>query len=94
MVETWLFVPVSAPDFPLLYALRGRPVLLQFWTEGSPECRKDLAALKRLQPSWAAQGLQVLTVNVAKSDEVTGIYNALYRYLFDRHRDLRFPHRS
>ena len=25
------------------------------------------------------------------SEEVAGIYNILYRYLFDRHRDLRFP---
>jgi tetratricopeptide (TPR) repeat protein len=90
-VETWLLVPVSAPDFPLLYALRGGPVLLQFWTEGSPECQKDLETFKRLQASWAAEGLQVLTVNVDKSDDLTGIFNTLYRYLFDRHRDLRFP---
>jgi tetratricopeptide (TPR) repeat protein len=90
-VGTWLLAPVSAPDFALLSALRGRPVLLQFWKAGSPECQKDLAALQRLQANWAAQGLQLLTVNVDKSDDVAGIYNILYRYLFDRHRDLHFP---
>jgi tetratricopeptide (TPR) repeat protein len=82
--ETWLLAPISAPDFALLSALRGKPVFLQFWNAGSPP-------LDQLQSSWAAQGLQLLTVNVDKSDDVTGIYNVLYRYLFDRHRDLRFP---
>ncbi len=90
-VETWLLVPVSAPDFSLLSALRGRPVLLHFWTPGSPECQKDLALLHRLRPGWAAQGLQLLTVNVDESDDVADTYNILYRYLFDRHRDLLLP---
>jgi len=90
-LETWLLAPVSAPDFALLSALRGRPVLLQFATAGSPECQQDLAVLKRFQASWAAQGLQLLRVNVDKSDEVAGVYKILYRYLFDRHRDLRLP---
>ena len=90
-VETWLFAPVSAPDFALLSARRGKPVLLQFWTAGSPDCQRDLEMLNRLQARWASEGLQLLTVNVDQSDEVAGTYNTLYRYLFDRHRDLRLP---
>jgi tetratricopeptide (TPR) repeat protein len=122
-VETWLLAPVAAPDFSLpdvtgqahtLVALRGRPVLLSFWAKGSASCEKDLNAFNQLHPHWAAQGLQLLTVNLDDSadvestralarerglsftilhgsDDVAGIYNILYRYLFDRHRDLSLP---
>jgi len=115
-VETWLLAPVAAPDFSLpdlggkihtLASLRGKPVLLHFWVAGSAECQLDLQAFNRLHAGWAAQGLQLLTVNMDDavdvdklhalfpvlrgSDDVTGIYNILYRYLFDRHRDLSLP---
>jgi tetratricopeptide (TPR) repeat protein len=121
-VETWLLVPVSAPDFSLpdltgrprtIAALRGNPVLLNFWTQESVSCQEVLRALSRNHDRWASQGLQVLTVNVDTvdgdslralaqnnqlsfailrgSDDVAGIYNVLYRYLFDRHRDLSLP---
>jgi tetratricopeptide (TPR) repeat protein/peroxiredoxin len=115
-VETWLLAPAAAPDFSLpdltgqtrtLSALRGRPVLLNFWTAGSPGCRQDLTVFRRLYPAWASQGLHLLAVNVGDgavarehefsfpvllgSDDVASTYNLLYRYLFDRHRDLGFP---
>ena len=56
-VETWLLVPISAPDFSLpdlsgqtrtLTALRGKPVLLNFWTNQSPGCREDWKTFNRL----------------------------------------------
>ena len=80
-VETWLLAPIPAPDFARLSALRGKPVLLQFQTAGS----------QPLETSWSPQGLQLLHVNFDLSDEVSGTYNVLYRYLFDRHRDLQTP---
>jgi tetratricopeptide (TPR) repeat protein/peroxiredoxin len=121
--ETWLLAPVAAPDFSLrdltgqvrtLAALRGKPVLLNFWLTQSKECQEDLQLFGRVQAGWAAQGLQLLTVNVdddagaeklgtlarerrflfpilRASDDVASIYNILYRYLFDRHRDLGLP---
>ncbi|MGC2197806.1 MAG: FG-GAP-like repeat-containing protein [Terriglobales bacterium] len=123
LVETWLLAPVTAPDFSLpdssgkawtLTALRGRPVLLNFWTARSAACQKDLDLFERHHQRWAGQGLQLLTVNVDHSpdsaglrglvqqrqlafpvvgatDDVAGIYSILYRYLFDRHRDLSLP---
>ncbi len=123
VVETWLLVPVTAPDFSLpdlsgkvraLSELRGKPLLLNFWITQSPACREDLKSLSRLQQRWAAAGLQILTVNVddqgdaeklriltrdngwtvpivRASDEVAGVHNILYRYLFDRHRDMSLP---
>lgn len=105
-VETWLLAPVIAPDFSLpdldgsihrLSALRGKPVLLHFWTLGS---EWSLAGLKGLQRP------EVLTVifdapkNVDRapefpalraSDDMAAIYNILYRSIFDRHRDLSLP---
>jgi tetratricopeptide (TPR) repeat protein/thiol-disulfide isomerase/thioredoxin len=122
-VETWLLAPVAAPDFSLsdlagqmrtLAALRGKPVLLNFWVTQSASCQEDLTVFNRVHSRWAAQGLQLLTVNVdnpadaknlatlarerrfsfpilCASDDVAGIYNILYRYLFDRQRDLGLP---
>jgi tetratricopeptide (TPR) repeat protein/peroxiredoxin len=122
-VETWLLAPVAAPDFSLsdlaahqwnLLALRGKPVLLNFWVTQSASCQRDLKMFNRVRSRWAAQGLQLLTVNVDNlanadalaasarerrfsfpvlrgSNDVAGIYNILYCYLFDRHRDLSLP---
>ncbi|MGD0758765.1 MAG: FG-GAP-like repeat-containing protein [Candidatus Sulfotelmatobacter sp.] len=127
-VETWLLVPVTAPDFSLpdssgqgrtLAALRGKPVLLNLWTTQSPSYQEDLKTFHRLHKGWASQGLQLLTMNLDEvisadnsqsrpgehsvsfshlsfpvlrgSEDVAAIYNILYRYLFDRHRDLGLP---
>lgn len=121
--ETWLLAPVTAPDFSLpdmagqvqtLNALRGKPVLLNFWVASSPNCQRDLQLLSRAYEQWKVQGLQLLTVNIDDptdsesfratlrnqripfpilrgTDDVAGVYNILYRYLFDRHRDLSLP---
>jgi len=128
IVETWLLAPVSAPEFSLpdlngqtwtLAALRGKPVLLNFWTIESASCREDLRILNQIHKRRAGAsgenpGLQLLAVNVDNSssaesaraltgglhlsfpilrgsDDVAAIYNILYRYLFDRHRDLSLP---
>ncbi len=122
-VETWLLAPVAAPDFSLadltghtqtLFALRRKPVLLNFWVKDSPICQESLTAFNRLHLRWTAQGFQLITINLDAagdaeslralarerqfslpilrgSDDVAGVYNILYRYLFDRHRDLILP---
>jgi tetratricopeptide (TPR) repeat protein len=121
--ETWLLAPVEAPDFSLpdfggqvrmLSSLRGKPVLLNFWAAGAERCKDDWVAFNQRHAAWAAQGLQLLAVNLdgpadaenvralvqehrlsfpilRGSEDVAGIYNILYRYLFDRHRDLALP---
>jgi tetratricopeptide (TPR) repeat protein/peroxiredoxin len=123
IVETWLLAPVTAPGFVLpdfngktriLDAVRGKPVLLNFWADGSASCLEDLKLFNRMHSRWAGLGLRLLTLNVdgpantekvrafardhrlsfpilQGSDDVAGIYNILYRYLFDRHRDLALP---
>jgi len=121
--ETWLLAPVEAPDFSLpdfggrvrsLSALRGRLALLNFWVVGAERCKDDWIAFNKHHAGWAAQGLQLLAVNLdgqadaesvralvrehrlsflilRGSEDVAAIYNILYRYLFDRHRDLALP---
>jgi len=120
-VETWLLIPISAPDFRLpdltgrahsLASFRGRPLLLNFSTTASPLCYEELKVLNRAYQRWAGLSIHVLSVNfddpadpeklreqtrslsftsLLGSDDVAGIYNILYRYLFDRHRDLKLP---
>ncbi|MGA2353649.1 MAG: tetratricopeptide repeat protein, partial [Terriglobales bacterium] len=126
-VETWLLAPIEAPDFSLpdlsqkrqtLSSLRGKPILLNFWSTEAEQCKKDWISFNRQHLTWAAQGLQLLSVNLDAnldnraraesvralaraqrlaypillgSDDVAAIYNILYRYLFDRHRDLSLP---
>ena len=72
-VETWLLAPFPAPEFSLrdasgntrtLSALRGKPVLLTFWTSKAQECHADLTTFETNHARWSAQGLQLLTVNV------------------------------
>ncbi len=98
--ETWLLAPVPAPDFSLpdlsgrvhtLSELRGKPALLVLGTAASGQAR------------WAAKGYQLLIVAfddptpsgafpiLRGSNDVAGIYNILFRHLFDRRRDLTLP---
>ncbi len=122
-VETWLLLPVAAPDFSLpdmsgkvwnLSAVRGKLVLLNFWSAQSRECKEDLQVWESFYSRWLSAGLQVLTLNVDEganiesleklarsrgfefpilraTNEIAGVYNIIYRYLFDRHRDLGLP---
>ena len=121
--ETWLLAPVEAPDFSLpdlagqmvtLSSLRGKTVLLNLWSAGATQWQQDCAAFNRRGTAWAAQGLQLLSVNLdvppdveklralvkenrisfpilLGSNDTAAIYNIVYRYLFDRHRDLSLP---
>jgi Flp pilus assembly protein TadD len=102
--ETWLLAPISAPDFSLpdlngriwtLSSLRGKTVLLSFRTA----IDEDLAAVQGLQllvvnfneGSFRAHAPNHPFPVLRGTDDVAAIYNILYRYLFDRHRDLVLP---
>jgi tetratricopeptide (TPR) repeat protein len=116
-VETWLLVPVTAPDFSLVDAsgkpdvlanYGGKTVLLSFWATGSEDCKHDMEVCQQRHGQWATEGLQLIAVNVDEAaavqsfpqsgfpvlkgtEDVVGGYNILYRYLFDRHRDMALP---
>src|SRR5258708_6938385 len=72
-VQTWLLVPVPAPDFSLndpaahnetLSSRRGKTVLLYFWSASVAGSEKDLDSFERLHQGWAQKGWQLLTINV------------------------------
>ena len=76
-VETWLLVPVPAPDFSLgdpaaraetLSAHRGKPVLLHFWSASVAGSEKDLDNFERLHNEWAQKGWQLLTIHVDSAE--------------------------
>jgi len=90
-----------------LSAFRGKLLLLHFCASGSEQSERDLDTLESGHAAWEARGLQLVSVNVAagsaarvnrlpfpmlkSSDDVAAVYNLLYRYLFERHRDLTLP---
>jgi tetratricopeptide (TPR) repeat protein len=75
-IETWLLAPVPAPDLSLPV---GRPVLLQLAFD--PERQTMTVTVNDLHSMTTLPG----------TDDIAAIYNILYRYLFDRHRDLTLP---
>jgi tetratricopeptide (TPR) repeat protein len=72
-VETWLLVPVPAPEFSLtdsagrnesLSSHLGKPVLLHFWSLSSPESQKNLREFDKVFAGWAQKGLHLLAIEV------------------------------
>jgi tetratricopeptide (TPR) repeat protein len=72
-VETWLLVPVLAPDFSLvdgtgreetLASKRSKPVLLHFCSSSSPDSETALKQLEKGNYSWSREGLQLLVIDV------------------------------
>ena len=51
-----------------LAALRGKPVLLNFWASWCEPCRSEMPTLELLATRFEARGLQVLTVNFRETD--------------------------
>jgi tetratricopeptide (TPR) repeat protein len=84
-VETWLLAPMPAPDFSLpdstgqlrtLSAYRGKPVLLTLQATASHDPQLVVA---------------IGDSRLAGSDDVAATYSILYRYLFDRRREMTLP---
>jgi tetratricopeptide (TPR) repeat protein/peroxiredoxin len=119
--ETWLIIPVPAPEFSVpdlsgrmatLSASRGKPVLLHFWSESTSSAEKNLDELEHLHSASTQSALSIMAFNVdalesgkplaasysrysfavvKASPDVIGMYNLVYRQLFDRHRDMSAP---
>jgi tetratricopeptide (TPR) repeat protein len=71
--ETWLLVPVLAPDFSLpdgagetkrLSAYRGTRVVLYFWSASVPDAMNILELFEQSHAAWSRSGLQVLAIDV------------------------------
>ncbi len=77
-VETWLLVPVAAPDFRVsgaeatgekLSGLRGKPVLLYFGSEEMADWGAELRRLQSVNEKWSREGLQLVAVNVGETQK-------------------------
>ena len=93
-IGTWLLAPVAAPEFSIsdlsgksqtLGVLRGKLVLLYFWTMASPSCQKDLQNLGQVNAKRQRQGLQLLAMNVDDRGNSESTGN------LDGYRSLSFP---
>jgi tetratricopeptide (TPR) repeat protein len=80
-VETWLLVPVAAPDFriagrdgkgEMLSAQRGKPVLLHFGSAELGDWDMQIANFQKVQDKWLGEGLQLVVVNVAEAKAAGG----------------------
>ncbi|MFC2006697.1 TlpA family protein disulfide reductase [Chloroflexota bacterium] len=85
-----------APNFQLqdldkqtlsLRNLRGKPVLINFWTSWCSFCREEMAYLQQIHEEWSGKGLVLLTINISESPlavkEFSGTYNLSMTMLLD-----------
>jgi tetratricopeptide (TPR) repeat protein len=87
-VETWLLIPVPAPDFSLpeladgksfLSSVRGQPTLLHFWSDATASTVKSLDELGHLHAGSRDAALHVVALNV---DGPGSVSNLSGRYSF------------
>ena len=118
---TWLVAPFPAPSLNLhdlegrehsLFAARGKPALLLFWSAAAPSSVATLRSLGASRDALTKAGVSLLPVAVDASqdepkvraaaqgsglavmmgtEEITGAFSILHRYLFARREDLRLP---
>ncbi|MBS4008043.1 MAG: TlpA family protein disulfide reductase [Clostridium sp.] len=91
-----LSVGQQAPGFTLndfegnlvsLNDLRGKVVLLNFWSAACPPCREQMVALQQLYEDLSAQGFTILAINVNDRQEVALNYLAENGYTFPALKD-------
>jgi tetratricopeptide (TPR) repeat protein/peroxiredoxin len=89
-----------------LSSLRGKSVLLHFGSSADDRTKEDWTTFDQQSADWTSQGLQLISIDFSEtanstghhsfpilqgSDDVAAVYNILFRYLFDRHRDIDLP---
>lgn len=62
-------LPRASGDTVALAALRGRVVYVDFWASWCAPCKRSFPFMNDLQQRYAAQGLEVVAVNVDRKRE-------------------------
>lgn len=57
-----------------LESVKGKVVLLEFWTTWCPYCRDEEALVERIDKQFASQGLIVLAIDLAESKKTVTKY--------------------
>ena len=78
-----------APDFTLqtmdgqsvsLADLRGRPVLINYWTSWCIPCKEELPALERIYRDYQDRGLVILSINAIDQDTFADAQQSIQQY--------------
>lgn len=73
-----------APDFTLetadnqtltMSGLRGKPVLINFWTSWCPPCKAEMPALQRVYQDYQSEDLVILGINATNQDSQIAALN-------------------
>ena len=85
-----------APNFKLqdlegqsvaLSNLKGKPLLLNFWTTWCPPCRSEMPYIQQVYDEWSDKRLMVLAINIgessAKAKEFMQSYGLSFPVLLD-----------
>lgn len=82
----------AAPDFTCqdlkgqtwnLERIKGKVVLLRFWTDWCPHCRYEMPVIENYYRKWNQEGFDVLAVNVKQKPQIAEAFTAQF--------DLTFP---
>jgi len=69
----------KAPDFSLksafgedvsIQALKGKPILINFWASWCPPCREEMPAIQAVYEEYKYLDLEVLSINAADQDNL------------------------
>ena len=66
-----------------LLALRGSPVIINFWATWCAPCVVEMPELQALYETWRAEGLHVLAVNLGEDANAVLQWSQVYGLSFD-----------
>jgi thiol-disulfide isomerase/thioredoxin len=78
----WADVPLVDGSMLRADALRGFPVVVEYWASWCPFCRKQNPHLQALWQAQRTRGLRMLTFSIDRSTDIARAYIAKHHYTF------------